>query len=123
VCTLVHGTVETERAAAAARALFSEDVAGLEEAMLLEVFKDAPSSTLSRSELDASGLALVDVLVSTGLFASKTLARTALGQGGVYVNNRRRRDPEDRLKREDLLVDRYAVLRRGRRDYHLLRFE
>ena len=122
VCTLVHGEAETEKAAVASRALFSEDVARLDEAMLLEVFADAPSSRLKRSDLDA-GTPLVDVVVATGLAPSKTAARTAIGQGGVYVNNRRRNDPEARLGREDLLADRYVVIRRGRRDYHLLRFE
>ena len=123
VCTLVHGEAETERAAVASRALFSEDVGRLDEAMLLEVFADAPSSKLPRSALDAGGLELVDLLVSSGLVRSKTAARTALAQGGVYVNNRRRLEPEARLDRADLLADRYVVLRRGRRDYHLLRFE
>jgi tyrosyl-tRNA synthetase len=123
VCTLVHGEAETERAVAASRALFSEDVADLDEAQLLEVFADAPSSRLARSYLDSSGFPLVDALVSTGLAASRTAARTAVTQGGVYVNNRRRADPEACLGREDLLADRYVVLRRGRRDYHLLQFE
>jgi tyrosyl-tRNA synthetase len=123
VTTLVHGHAETERAEAAASALFSEEVANLDESMLLEVFSDAPSSVISRSALDDGGLRLVDVLVSTGLVGSKTAARAALAQGGAYVNNRRRDDPEGTLARDDLLVDRYVVLRRGRRAYHLLRFE
>ena len=123
VTTLVHGEAETERAEESSAALFSEDVADLDESMLLEVFADAPSSVLARSALDGGGLPLVEVLVSTGLVGSKTAARTALGQGGVYVNNRRRSDPEDTLTRDELLADRYVVLRRGRRDYHLLRFE
>jgi len=123
VCTLVHGEAETERAALAARALFSEDLAGLDEKMLLEVFADAPSSTSPRAALDEGGLPIVDALVASGLVTSKTAARTAVSQGGVYVNNRRRTDAEDRLSRDDLLADRYVVLRRGRRDYHLLRFE
>jgi tyrosyl-tRNA synthetase len=87
------------------------------------VFADAPSSRFARSCLDSDGFALVEALVSTGLVSSKTAARTAVAQGGVYVNNRRRSEPEARLGRDDLLVDRYVVLRRGRRDYHLLRFE
>jgi tyrosyl-tRNA synthetase len=120
VTTLVHGEAETERAEAASQALFSEDVAKLDEATLLDVFADAPSSTLPRTSLDGDGLELVDVLVSTGLVASKSAARTSLAQGGVYVNNRRRRDRDARLTRDDLLHDRYVVLRRGRRDYHLL---
>jgi len=123
VCTLVHGAAETERASAASSALFSEDVAKLDEVLLLEVFADAPSSRFARSCLDAGGFALVDALVSTSLVSSKTAARTALAQGGVYVNNRRRADPEACLGRDDLLVDRYVVLRKGRRDYHLLQFE
>ncbi len=120
---MVHGKAETDRAEAAAAALFSEDVATLDESMLLEVFADAPSSVLSRSDLEGQGMPVVDVLVSSGLVSSKTAARTALGQGGIYVNNRRRDDAEATLGRADLLVDRYVVLRRGRRDYHLLRFE
>jgi len=123
VCTLVHGEAETERASAASRALYSEDVARLDEALLLEVFADAPSSRFARSRLDPGGLPLVEALVSTGLVASKTAARAAVSQGGVYVNNLRRADPEACLGRDDLLVDRYVVLRKGRRDYHLLQFE
>ena len=122
VTTLVHGEAETERAEAASQALFSEDIAKLDEATLLDVFADAPSSTLPRTSLDGDGLELVDVLVSTGLVASKSAARTSLAQGGVYVNNRRRRDRDARLTRDELLHDRYVVLRRGRRDYHLLCF-
>ena len=123
VCTLVHGVAETERAAAASRALFSEDVAALDEALFLEVFADAPSSKFARSCLDSDGFPLVDALVSTGLVSSKTAARAAVSQGGVYVNNRRRADVEACLLRDDLLADRYVVLRKGRRDYHLLQFE
>ena len=59
----------------------------------------------------------------SGLASSKSAARTAITQGGVYVNNARRADPEACLGRGDLLVDRYVVLRKGRRDYHLLQFE
>jgi tyrosyl-tRNA synthetase len=123
VCTIVHGEKEADRAEAAAEALFSEHVTELDEALLLEVFAEAPSSSYPRSSLDGDGLDLVDVLVATGLVASKTAARTALSQGGVYVDNRRRGEAEIRLTRDDLLAGRYVLLRRGRRDYHLLCFE
>ena len=59
---------------------------------------------------------------------SKTAARTAVSQGGAYVNNVRRTGGDDAaeepaITRADLLADRYVLLRRGRRDYHVLRFE
>ena len=66
VCTLVHGPTETERAEQAGAALFGEEVAELDERTLLDVFADAPSTTLARSRLDGPGLALVDLLVETG---------------------------------------------------------
>jgi len=122
VCVLVHGEAETDRAEAASQALFSEDVALLDEETLLEVFADAPSSTLPRAGLDGEGLDLADVLVSTGLVSSKSAARTSIAQGGMYVNNIRRAERDARLKRDDLLVDRYVVLRRGKLSYHLLCF-
>jgi tyrosyl-tRNA synthetase len=122
VCALVHGESEARRAAAAARALYSEEIASLDEATLLEVCADAPTSTVPRSELDA-GLGLVDALVATGLAPSKGRARTTITQGGAYVNNHRVDDAEARLGPNDLLFGHYLILRRGQRDYHLLRFE
>ena len=49
---------------------------------------DAPSSVFGRDALEG-GLDVVDVLAAVGLVKSKTAARLALSQGGVYVNNRR----------------------------------
>ncbi|HMK63908.1 MAG TPA: S4 domain-containing protein, partial [Acidimicrobiales bacterium] len=88
----------------------------------LEVCAEAPTSERARSQLDA-GLSLVDVLADSGLVRSKSQARTTLHQGGVYVNNRREADADRLLGRKDLLLDRYVVLRKGRREYHLLRFD
>jgi tyrosyl-tRNA synthetase len=123
VCTLVHGKDETARAEAAAAALYSEEIADLDEELLLEVFSKAPSSSIERSALDGEGLALDEALARTGLSASKGAARTAISQGGAYVNNRRRREDDARIKEADLLYGRYVVLRRGRREYHLVLFE
>ena len=122
VCTLVHGESETARAEEAANALFGEEVAALDERTLLDVFADAPSTRLSRGRLDDGSLALVDLLAETRLESSKSRARATVGQGGIYVNNRREGDPSRVLTTDDLLADRYVVLRRGKRDYHLVRF-
>jgi tyrosyl-tRNA synthetase len=122
VCGLVHGEAEAVRAAEASNALYSEEIASLDEATLLEVCVDAPTSTVSRGELDR-GMTLVDALMQAGLVPSKGRARTTIAQGGAYVNNRRVADSDAMLGPDDLLFGRYLVLRRGQRDYHLLRFE
>ena len=123
MCKMMHGAAETERAEKASAALFSEEISTLDEETLLQVFAEVPTTVMSRSLLDDSGLPVLNALVEVGLCASRNQARTAIEQGGAYVNNRRVESTEATLRREDLLQDRYVVLRRGRRDYHLVRFE
>lgn len=121
VCTLVHGADVTSRMEMAAAALYSEDLKSLDETTLLMALEDAPTTTISRTTLD-DGLDLVDLLVEVGLVKSKRAARDALGQGGVYVNNVSV-DPEvATIGRDALIADRYVVVRRGKRDSHLLSF-
>jgi len=122
VCTLVHGADETGRAELAAAALFGGDVTGLDERTLLDVFADAPSTDLSAGTLDGGGPLLVDLLAETGLVGSKSQARTTVTQGGAYVNNARQDDVTRRLTAADLVAGRYVVLRRGKKDHHLVRF-
>jgi tyrosyl-tRNA synthetase len=122
ICVMVHGAAETERAEKASAALFSEEISDLDEQMLLDVFAEVPTTSMSRSSLDGNGLPVVDALTIAGLCSSKGKARTTIEQGGAYVNNRRIQSTEAMLTAADLLHARYLVLRKGRRDYHLVRF-
>jgi tyrosyl-tRNA synthetase len=118
VVALVHGADAARKAERAGEALFSEEIFELDEATLLQVVADAPSSTLSREELRA-GVDPVELLARTGLASSKAEARRFVDQGGVYVNNRRV-EPGATLDLSSALHDRYVVVRRGRRQMHLV---
>jgi tyrosyl-tRNA synthetase len=120
VVAMVHGEAEVEKCEAASGALFGEEIAGLSEEMLLAVTADAPTTQLSRAEI-VGGLSLVDAFQRTGLAKSRSEARRYIEQGGAYVNNVRQTDEDRTLDRADLLHDRYVVLRRGRRDVHIVR--
>lgn len=124
VCLLVHGEKETRRAEEATAALYSEEIAALDEATLLAALADAPHTGLAASLLEeGGGYDLVAALAGSGLVASKSAARQALAQGGVYLNNRRAALPGDALlTRGHLIAGHYVLLRRGRRDVHLLSF-
>ena len=50
VTSLVHGEAEAAKAKHAAEVLFTEDVAGLDEATLLDVMADAPASDAASTE-------------------------------------------------------------------------
>jgi tyrosyl-tRNA synthetase len=121
VVAMVHSPEEAARVEAAAGALFSEDVVGLDEATLLMVFEDAPSSEISRERLSNGGIDLVELIADAGLVGSRSQARTTIDQGGLYVNNRRVEPSAATISADDLLAGRYVLLRRGRRDFHLLR--
>lgn len=122
VCSLVHGASEAERAELAAAALFGGDVAALDERSILDVFADAPSTTLPRSRLHGEGAALVDLMVETALAPSRGRARTTIEQRGAYLNNRREEDVDRLVGPDDLVAGRYVVLRSGKRHYHLVCF-
>jgi tyrosyl-tRNA synthetase len=123
VCTLVHGQSETERAEQAAAALYGGEVDQLDEQSILDVFADAPSTTVPKGRLDGPDLTLVDLLVETGLVRSRSQARATVEGGGAYVNNRRQSDGGRVIGSGDLVAGRYLVLRRGKRDNHLVRFD
>jgi tyrosyl-tRNA synthetase len=61
-------------------------------------------------------------MAETGMVPSKGRARTTIEQGGAYVNNRREVDVARTLVADDLVAGRYLVVRRGRKDYHLVSF-
>jgi tyrosyl-tRNA synthetase len=120
VTGLVHGAAEVAKCEEASAALFGEEIAGLSEEMLLAVTEDAPSTTVPRAEL-LGGLTLIDLLERTSLVKSKKEARRTVEQGGAYVNNIRQTDDGRTFAAEVLLHDRYLVLRKGRKEVHIVK--
>jgi tyrosyl-tRNA synthetase len=122
VVGLVHGEAAVTASEEAADALFSEEIAALSEEMLLAITQDAPTTEIPRAALADGGLPLVGVLITAELVTSKKEARRTIEGGGAYVNNQRQSDPTRGLGETDLLHDSYIVLRKGKRDVHVLRF-
>lgn len=117
--TLVHGAAEATAAADASAILFGAPLDDATPEALAAVAREVPTATVDRAELEA-GIDLVEVLAADGLLvASKGEARRALAQGGVYVNGERA-DEDRRLGPDDLLHDRWMVLRKGKRAYAAL---
>jgi len=69
----------------------------------------------------ATGLTLADAVARAGLAKSKSEARRSIEQGGIYVNQERAQDVERRIEPADWLADRNVLLRKGKKDYALLR--
>jgi tyrosyl-tRNA synthetase len=120
---LLHGPDEREKAEAAARALFSKP-AGDDAPFVLpeDLLASAPSSTHARSLLEGAGVSLVDLLPQTTLVKSKTEARTQLAQNAISVNGRPAA-PDARVSAASLLPGNVIALRRGKKTWHVTRWE
>jgi tyrosyl-tRNA synthetase len=122
VVSMVHGEAEMVKCEEASAALFGEEIAALGEDMLLAVTEDAPSTQIGR-QIFLDGLLLIDALEQSGLAKSRGDARRTIDGGGAYVNNVKQSDVARTLGTDDLLHDRYIVLRKGPRGVHVLRTE
>ena len=110
---LLHGETATEAVEHASRALFGQgDLDRLDEATLAAALREASVAELKTGSPDG----IVDLLVATGLSASKGAARRTIGEGGVSVNNIRVDSDEWVPQASDFLYGRWLVLRRGKRN-------
>jgi tyrosyl-tRNA synthetase len=118
---LVHGKAALDQARRSAEALFSGDVSGLDEQSLEQVFHEAPSTQLDRGMLSGQGAELVELLVRAQVASSKRESRQLLESGAISVNGQRV-ELDRRLVEGDLLHGKVALVRRGRKNWHVLRF-
>jgi len=117
----VHGETALAKAEQATQVLFGGALDGLTALEIEDIFADVPSSTLPRELFSGEGLSVVDLLTDSGVTQSKGEARRAVTEGGINLNNRRVTDPAQIITAEDLLEGRFLVIRRGRKNYHLVK--
>src|SRR3954470_1410926 len=115
VTARVHGADAARVAEEVSKVLFGKaDPISLSEQVLEALSEEAPFAPVA----DVPGL--LDALVLLKLAASKSAARRLVEQGGVYVNGQRAGADTD-LGATKPLAGRYFLLRKGARDYGLLR--
>ncbi len=120
ITTLIHGESAMRDAVRASEILFGGSLEGIAESTLATLKEEVPGAIATTEQLQGEGLPLLDALVLTGLAPSKGQARKDTEGGGVYVNGERAGSIHDRITQERLLFGKYAVLRKGKRNYALL---
>jgi tyrosyl-tRNA synthetase len=121
VTRMIHGETGLARAEQATQVLFGGLLDGLGADDIQDIFADVPSSEVGREALNGGGLAVVDLLVASGLVSSKADARRSIQGGGIYLNNERVTDPGQLATIGQTVDGRFLVLRKGRKQYHLVR--
>ena len=120
VCALVHGAEATAEAKRAAGALFGGSLEGMNKEQLFELFRDAPSTTVTREQVQE--LDLLSLLATT-IAKSKGEARRLVQGGGIYVDNERLSTESTKVSETKLFEKGFIVLRSGKKNYHIVRLE
>jgi tyrosyl-tRNA synthetase len=120
VTTRVHGDAAARAAADVSALLFGRGEARELSADALEALRDeVPFVELAA--LPTEGIDAVDLFVAAKLAPSKGAAKRLLEQGGLSVNGKKLGAEERVVRSEAMLVGRHLLLRKGAREYALVR--
>ncbi|AFM39243.1 tyrosyl-tRNA synthetase [Desulfosporosinus acidiphilus SJ4] len=117
VTKLVHGQEALLRAEKITNALFGGGLNGLSASEIEEGLSDVPSA-----ELESPEISFVDLLVQAGVVSSKRQARESIENGAIYINDLRYNDLETPVPQLERLDGKYLVVRRGKKNYYLIKF-
>ena len=115
---LVHGKAALEAAQRISQSLFSGSVDALTESDFEQLAQDGVPGVALESSADG----LIDTLVAAGLAKSKSEARGFLQSGSVTVNGAKVDALDHRFTNTDRRFGRYTLLRRGKKNYAMLRW-
>jgi len=121
VTRTVHGESALSQAARASKIFFGGEITDVTEEELLDIFGDVPSCELPKARLSDPGAPLIDLLVAGGAVKSKGEARRAVEGGGIYVNNVRVTEAGKNLTLRETLRGKFIILRKGARNYLLVK--
>ncbi len=117
----VHGDEAVSKAEQASRVLFGEEIKNLDLQDVMDIFAEAPSTEIGKSEFTGQGMAVADLVIKTGLVKSKGEARRLIDGGGIYLQNARVTDVKSTVSLDNAIQGRVFVLRKGQREYHLVK--
>ncbi|MFN8756188.1 MAG: tyrosine--tRNA ligase [Burkholderiales bacterium] len=119
VTELVHGKAALEAAQRITASLFSGDVSALTESDLAQLAQDGMPSADVAASIDG----LTDVLAASGLAKSKTEAKTFIQSGSVAINGHKVDAIDHKIGSSEKLFGRFTLLRRGKKNYSLVRWQ
>ena len=114
---IVHGEAAAASAMEASAVLFDPDVdiTAVSESALEFVSGEVPSTAIQKL-----GSGIIDLLVESGLCQSRKDAKRAITEGGIYLNGGRVADADFLPSKGNLLHEKYLLLRRGKKQWHLV---
>ena len=125
VTIMVHSKQDLNNAIKASKVIFGksskEDLESLDEKTFNEIFEGVPSSIISleklSNEIDIQNL----LSLETNFLKSMSDARRSLKENSISVNKNKIKETY-KISKSDLINNKYVLLQRGRKNYHLVIF-
>ncbi|MFC4409768.1 tyrosine--tRNA ligase [Chungangia koreensis] len=114
---MIHGQDALDQAIRITEALFSGNLKALSAEEMKDAFKDVPSVEMAKENQN-----IVDLLVEANISSSKRQAREDVTNGAISVNGEKVTDLEFVVGAESRLDDAFCIIRRGKKKYHMVRF-
>lgn len=115
ITQLIHGEKGLAQAERISQAMFNGDPSDLTEAELAQLAQDgAPSTEITEA------ISLQDALIETGLASARRQVREWIEAGAVLLNGQKAESAEQVLSAEDALFGRYVLIKRGKKNFHLV---
>lgn len=114
---LIHGQDALEQAVRISQALFSGNLKELTAGEMKDAFKDIPSVEMTKETKN-----VVDFIVDSGVSASKRQAREDVTNGAISINGEKVTDVAYKVGEADRLEDEFMIIRRGKKNYKMIKF-
>lgn len=114
---LIHGEAGLDQALRITAALFSGDLKSLSADEMKVAFSGVPSVELQKEEKN-----IVDLLVEANISSSKRQAREDVTNGAISINGEKVKDLDYVVDAKDRMEDAFAIIRRGKKKYHMVKF-
>lgn len=116
---IVHGQDAVIIAEKITKVLFSGDIMQLSELELIEALQDMPTTVLS-GQAESN---LIDLLIETKSAPSRRQAKQDIESGAIHINGIKATDTDTIISIDQRLYGKFTVLRRGKKNYFLVRYE
>jgi tyrosyl-tRNA synthetase len=121
VTRYVHGDAVLGSVMRATSVLFGGgELRTLTESELRDAFADAPRTRIAHDDIGTGRADIASLLVRAGVEPSRARAKTAITSGAIWLNSALVTETSHILTTEDILPGGFAVLRRGKKNFHVV---
>lgn len=113
IITDLHGEESYNNAVLISEKLFSGDISSFNESDIKAAFKGIEAFKID------SDINIVDLLVSSGACSSKREAREFINNGSINFNGKKIEEQELMITKANCLVNKYMIIRRGKKKYYI----